>query len=1025
VQALKLLLELIAVALAWVGVARLAPPPWRARLTFLIKLYLTLRVVWLIALHEVDGVTIYSILAERLVDLSLASFVAFTLLATGLKLVGIAASITRWILMLHGQGIQLPVRHIVGAFFIGRFLGTFLPSTLGLDGYKLYDASRFSGRSIEVTTATAVEKVLGLSGVFGTFLIALPLGVSIFGQYAPVIALFGVPIGLLPLAVVALGFFWPGPVLIRWILNRLPLPTLRRALERIADGASSYADKKGLLLVAWLLSLVQHFTTAAMYYATARALGVQPHAAGFWEVTFASSIQIFATVISPFTIAGEGIREVAQGLLLQNQMTFAIAAASGLLGFLAAEAPTLLGAIPWLTRRESYRPAFCLVDGEQVDYDEARRAAADLGVSRDAGGAAAEVEPLFARLRLGVPLGLGAGALAGVMIGFAESFYLLYRGKIVEEAQVFWAGPLAYALLFGALGAFGGAALSAVPFPRSFRERWIPALGIAACFTPYALIATLFFAYRDAYAEQLPPLGVLLSIAAAHGVVAAALFGGTLAIGASRLRGLIRARVALALAVGGVLAGALGGRVLGPAPPAGSEPRPVPARLANHPNVILVIVDTLRADALDLYDASGVRTPALRRLARDGTLFRAAFAQASWTKPSIASILTGLYPSSHGAVHKPSQLPDSVVTLAEAFQAFGYTTGGIVTNINLAPSFNFQQGFEEYAYLTPDYLFGAEDSSSRLLLYEIARRAAARLSGGVRPGQAYQPAELVNARAYEWLDRHQDERFFLLLHYMEPHDPYFTHPDDGRAIARATLPDPDPELANELRRRYRGEIEHWDAQLGELLDELERRGLYRNALIAVTSDHGEEFQDHGGWWHGLTLYDEQIGVPLVVKWPRERRGAGPVWRGQVETIDLVPTLLGQIGAPIPPNLHGEDLLDPAGTGDGEREVFAEEDHEGNVLQAVREGGWKLIRANPGNPRGLGEIELYDLAADPAERENLAAREAVRARILLDDLEELAVYAASQAREQQDVEIGRAECERLKALGYVEDCGDVE
>jgi arylsulfatase A-like enzyme len=1025
VQALKLLLELLAVALAWLGVSRFARPPWRDRLTFLIKLYLTVRVVALIALHEVDGVTIYSILAERLATLSLAAFVGFTLLAMALKLLGIAASITRWILMLHGQGIRLPVRHIVGAFFIGRFLGTFLPSTLGLDGYKLYDASRFSGRSIEVTTATAVEKVLGLSGVFGTFLIALPFGVSIFGQYAPVIALFGIPIGLLPLAVVALGFFWPGPVLIRWALTRLPLPTLQRALERIADGASSYAHKKGLLLLAWFLSLVQHFTTAAMYYATARALGVEPQAAGFWEVTFASSIQIFATVISPFTIAGEGIREVAQGLLLQNQMTFAVAAASGLLGFLAAEAPTLLGAIPWLTRRESYRPAFCLVDGEQVDYDEARRAAADLGVSRDVSPAAVEVEPLVARLWRGVPLGLGAGALAGVMIGFAESFYLLYRGKIVEEAQVFWAAPLAYALLFGGLGALGGAALSAVPFPRSFRERWIPALGITACFTPYALIATLFFAYRDAYAEQLPPLLVLLSIALVHAVVAAALLGLTLALGFSRLRGLLSARAAIAIAVGCILAGALGGRLFGPAPAAGVEPRPVPAQLARHPNVLLVIVDTLRADALDLYDASGVRTPALRRLARDGTLFSAAFAQASWTKPSIASILTGLYPSSHGAVHKPSQLPDSVVTLAEAFQAFGYTTSGIVTNINLAPSFNFQQGFDEYAYLTPDYLFGAEDSTSRMLLYEIARRVAARVSGGVKPGQAYQTAEVVNARAVEWLDRHQDERFFLLLHYMEPHDPYFTHPDDGRAIARATLPHPDPELAGELRSRYRGEIEHWDAQFGELLDELERRGLYQDLLIAVTSDHGEEFQDHGGWWHGLTLYDEQIGVPLIVKWPREGRGAEPVWRGQVETIDLLPTLLSHVGAPLPPNLHGENLLDPATGGDGEREVFAEEDHEGNVLQAVRAAGWKLIRANPGNPRGLDQIELYDLEQDPAERENLADQDGVRAKILLDDLEELVVYAASQARKQQNVEIGRSECERLKALGYVEDCEGVE
>jgi uncharacterized membrane protein YbhN (UPF0104 family) len=382
VRALILLLELGCVAALWVAVRRLAPPRARTPLVFAIKAYLTLRVIWLIALHEVDGMTIYAVLREQLRDLDAATFALYVLLAMGLKLVGIAASIGRWMLMLRGQDIELPVRHVVGAFFIGRFLGTFLPSTLGLDGYKLYDAARFSGRTIEVTAATAVEKVLGVSGIFGTFLIALPLGVGIFGSYAGVITWLGVPIALLPLVFVSLGFFWPGPVLIRFALGKLPLPTLRRTLERIADGASAYARHKGLLLAAWGLSLVQHFATASMYYATARALGVTPQSAGFWEVTFASSIQIFATVISPFTIAGEGIREAAQGLLLQGQMTFAVAAASGLLGFLAAEAPTLLGAVPWLLRRESYQPAFCRVDGRQVDYEEARRRAAEVGGQR-------------------------------------------------------------------------------------------------------------------------------------------------------------------------------------------------------------------------------------------------------------------------------------------------------------------------------------------------------------------------------------------------------------------------------------------------------------------------------------------------------------------------------------------------------------------------------------------------------------------------------------------------------------------
>jgi arylsulfatase A-like enzyme len=433
--------------------------------------------------------------------------------------------------------------------------------------------------------------------------------------------------------------------------------------------------------------------------------------------------------------------------------------------------------------------------------------------------------------------------------------------------------------------------------------------------------------------------------------------------------------------------------------------------------VLFVIVDTLRADALPAYGGEKLETPALDRLAAEGTVLRA-FAQASWTKPSIASILTSLYPSSHGAVHKPSRLPDSVDTLAEIVSAFGYTAGGIVTNINLAPSFNFQQGFGEYHYLVPDYLFGVADSTSRLLLYEIARRIEARISGGVRPGQAYQPADRVNARALEWLDRHGQERFFLLLHYMEPHDPYFAHPDDGRAIARATTPHPDPEQRDEMLRRYRGEIESLDRHLGALFEELEARGLWNDTLVVLTSDHGEEFLDHGGFWHGLTLYDEQIAIPLIFRWPDGPRPAAARWDLQVRSIDIAPTLLAYLGAPIPPGMQGDDLLaEPP----RERAVFAEEDHEGNLLTAVRGAGWKLIRANPNNPRGLAELELYRLSEDPAEQHNHAGDEAARVRRLLADLDALERMADAQARRGEVADIDRRECERLRALGYVDEC----
>ncbi len=152
-----LLVQILVIALAWLALARLAPPAWRGAGSFALKLWLTVLVFAAILLHEENGRTLYATLGDRFANLDVATLVGFSLVATGVRLLGIGASITRWTLMLRGQGIRLPARHIVGAVFIGRFLGTFLPSTLGLDGYKLWDASRFSGRTIEVSTATAVE----------------------------------------------------------------------------------------------------------------------------------------------------------------------------------------------------------------------------------------------------------------------------------------------------------------------------------------------------------------------------------------------------------------------------------------------------------------------------------------------------------------------------------------------------------------------------------------------------------------------------------------------------------------------------------------------------------------------------------------------------------------------------------------------------------------------------------------------------------------------------------------------------
>ncbi len=351
---------------AWLRVS----PGLRFCVTTLLKAIITVGAFYLLLTHEVtsgDGrrVTTFQAVTEHIPNIDMRTFWVFCAAAAGIKFVGILASMHRWTLLLRGQGVGLPFGHIFGSFLIGRFIGTFLPSTIGLDGYKLYDAARFSGRTVEVTAATAIEKVLGVLGIFLTFLVSLPLGVSIFGDRAFEIAVLTVPVA----AAVVGGFFLVlfKPKLVQWFIEHVPIPgkaKIRGFVMRVSNAAAAYSGHKLVLVGATLDSWIVHFTTAAMYYFTALAVGATN--ADFWEVTFASTIQIFVTVISPFTIAGEGIREIAQAYLLSHRLGASQAVMSAALGFWAAEALTLTGAYFWWARKKDYRPKYVVVNGQVV-----------------------------------------------------------------------------------------------------------------------------------------------------------------------------------------------------------------------------------------------------------------------------------------------------------------------------------------------------------------------------------------------------------------------------------------------------------------------------------------------------------------------------------------------------------------------------------------------------------------------------------------------------------------------------------
>lgn len=336
------------------------PQGLRSGLSALMKGFFTFGAFYLLLNHSIEddsgaSISILDAISEHIVKIELSSFLPWVLLATAIKMVGIGASMLRWHLLLSGQGIRFNFGHIVGSFLIGRFLGTFLPSTVGLDGYKLYDAAKFSERVIEPAAATAIEKVMGLSGIFLSFLVAFPLGSQVLGETAGAVALIAVPLSLAVVLGLFTVLFKPG--LVQWFLDVLPgvgSGKITDFVNRASEAAAAYRGRGALLAQCIGLSFVVHFTTAAMYYFTALAVGAV--SADFWQVVFASSIQIFATVISPFTIAGEGVREIVQALLLAKHIGTSQSILSAALGFWAAEALTLVGGVFWWMRRDDYKP---------------------------------------------------------------------------------------------------------------------------------------------------------------------------------------------------------------------------------------------------------------------------------------------------------------------------------------------------------------------------------------------------------------------------------------------------------------------------------------------------------------------------------------------------------------------------------------------------------------------------------------------------------------------------------------------
>lgn len=429
------------------------------------------------------------------------------------------------------------------------------------------------------------------------------------------------------------------------------------------------------------------------------------------------------------------------------------------------------------------------------------------------------------------------------------------------------------------------------------------------------------------------------------------------------------------------------------------------------PDVILVTLDTTRADHLSTYGYERQTSPSLSRLAGDGVLYETARSPAAWTLPGHASIMTGLYPHSHGAhltggwlegesidgrrnVAHP--LAASYQTLAETLRDRGYRTAGFVANFSyLYRDYGLAQGFGLYDD-APGLLLRAEPPIVRVI--RLLRPAFC-----VKP---YRTAREINAAALAWLDAAgRDRPAFLFLNYMEPHQPWVAEPPHdawARAVpgawtlarrnlyTHAVRPVP-PDTVRFVRGSYDGQIAAMDAALGELLDALTARGRYEDALVIVTADHGELLGEHSEMGHmGRTLYEPLLHVPLVVKRPGAGRPRGVV-RHPVQLVDLLPTIVQLTGAQLPPGVEG------AGLDAGTRPVYAEEginpflvaDYGAfydRAMRVVYDGDYKLLSTS------RGERMLFDLAHDPAEEHDLAAAQPER----LAHLETLLAERAGQA-----------------------------
>jgi len=972
-------------------------------------------------------------LINEIRSLHLSHALPWILFALFIRLAGIMSGVVRWKILLNGQNLYMPFAYMTQSWFIGRTIGIFLPSTIGLDGYRLYDSVRYTGDVIRCATVIFIEKIIGFISLTTLVFLTFPLGFRLLRFNTLFLLVILMVLGFAVLFFLSLLL---QPYIIQVILYAIPMPgKIKNILNRLGSSATAYAGHRRYLLLAILCGLFVHLSACLMYFGTMMAL--RSEKTSLWDVLFASPLMIYGTVLGP-SVGGEGIREIVFATLLGGKENTLKVVAFAHLGWWVGDVVPFLIGLPFLILRK--RPQKEEVQKQMTHIQSQTAITEGLQQPFNPQELIAIRNQIFKNLFYGLIGGFSAGAFCGL----AESFWIIYKFPNLHDYQMVWWGPLMYGISCAGIGLCVGVFMGAwfplliKKFPSSL---FIYVLSIVATLLSTGIVLVLWRYWRDILFQKPVPYQAFLPLSCYYVgmiLIFSAIFYVVLFY-ISRISKRFFLGVVLLLLFLPFLLGAC----YIPITQSGEKKENLVSladAYPNSPNIILIIADALRADYLPAYNPDiETKTPELDKFIEKSILFKDCSSQASWTKPAFASIYTGAIPLQHQATTKNASINADLPTVAEVLSKKGYLTKGFANNPNVHSLFGFNKGFVEYTELQPKRVFFAGDSSAKLTIYEILRRVYGKilsillkiLNKAPDVREYYQPAEVVTSEAIRWIDNrpYKDHPFYLVLHYMDSHDPYF-HLGKNTFYSRALLGNtPKSHLTPLMRDAYIAEIEYLDEYFGKFLYELEKRGLLTNSYIIFTADHGEEFEDHQGWWHGFTLYQEMLHVPLIIKVPDRYAGENNTHQkveDLVRHIDLSATLTAIADAPQPETFTGRPLLSKDGQLIKHEEAviaWAENETEGQIMQSIRNKEQKLILANPDNPRGFKPEELYDLSKDPKEKENLSTRDnyiTVKQNLLqLMDIVKGNKKEQAYRKTSEQVNLPPELMEQLKATGYMQ------